>query len=402
MPETDDLQEAKVAFIGAAIGRGHPFYLDGLIEAFAREYPQIPYLKSDVTELSHGICRLAWSGIEQLYQFGARGGFISSQYNRLRQRLGSHNKSGVAAAILGQHVREYLKDYAGPVVVSHPLLATILAHQNKIIYQHGELAAPPEAIVEGCYRIFVPTSRTAQAFIERGIPMQRLFVTGQCLENGLSESAEINYRRRLDRFREEGPLTAGLFSSGAYPRDQVRKLVYAANSLAEAGHRVIVFAGLSAKRAGEFARVFHTEIVSALHSCDSGSFGRITLLRAKDRAEFDCQTAEIVPDLDFFVAPAHERTNWAVGLGLPQFILCPYLGTYAPLNGAIATAQGVAIEINDDSMARNLAALIGEYRSEGRLQVMADKGIGQFDLNGFSHGAHELATLMASSEISAS
>jgi len=394
MPETGDLREAQVAFVCTNIGRGHPFYLDGVISAFNRDYPQIRYLKSDIFRLSRNTSRLAWTAVRQLYQIGARGGIISDQYNRLRNGLASEKELGLASTLLGKDVRLYLAEYKGPVVVSHPLLALILKDQNAIIYQHGELAAPNEALIDGCFRIFVPTAQTAKAFSDGHIRSENIIVTGHCIEHDLIELAIPAYNARLKRIKYAKSLTVGLFSSGANPREHIRKLLLVVQSLISSGHKVVVFAGLAEKCADQFTRFLQSAAgqMATGNSLDD----RVLILHAANRQEFDAQVVKIFLRLDLFVAPAHERTNWAVGLGLPQFILCPHLGTYAPLNASIAITRGVAAEIPNDNVAGNFATFLTDYRNTGRIEQMAANGFGHSDLDGFSHCAREISTLISS------
>ena len=393
MPETKNLRDAQIAFICTEIGRGHPFYLDGLIAALRAEYPRITYHRSDVFTLSRGVALNLWRAVERLYRIGSSGGMISEGYNRLRKILGSQTRPGLASGILGRDIRKALAGFGGVVVVSHPLLASLLAHSYRLVYQHGELAAPDEAIVAGCAKTLVPTSQTAALFTARGISPEGVFVSGQCIELDLVGPAKMAFEQRMRRLSGTNSLVVGLFSSGAYPRDHLRRLRLAATSLVKAGHNVIYFAGLSEKMAGEFERYLWT---SSLPSIGKDALNeRATVLYASDRTSFDTQVAAHFARLDLFLAPAHERTNWAVGLGIPQLIICPHLGSYAPLNGSIAVAQGVATEIVDDNMARNIAEIIAHYRSTGYLSSMAANGFGRYPLNGFSRCAGEVAAIAA-------
>lgn len=391
MPETKDLRDAQIAFVCTEIGRGHPFYLDGLIATFITEFPLIKYYRSDVFTLSRGMALNSWRAVERLYRIGSRGGIISGGYNRLRKILGSQTRPGLASGILGRDIRKALAGFGGVVVVSHPLLASLLAHSHRLVYQHGELAAPDEAIVGGCVKTLVPTPRTAAIFTACGISPDAVFVSGQCIELELVEPAKMAFEQRLLRLGGTDPLVVGLFSSGAYPRDHLRRLRLAAISLVKAGHNVIYFAGLSRKVAGKFERYLWTDSLSSIGKDALNE--RATVLCASDRMGFDTQVAEYFPQLDLFLAPAHERTNWAVGLGIPQLILCPHLGSYAPLNASIAVDQGVAAEIVNDDMARNIAEIIAYHRSTGYLSGMAANGFGQYPLDGFSRCAGEVAAI---------
>jgi hypothetical protein len=90
------------------------------------------------------------------------------------------------------------------------------------------------------------------------------------------------------------------------------------------------------------------------------------------------------------VAAAHERTNWAVGLGLPMFALLPNIGPFAGGNYAFASEQDVCLPLNSINDARELGTAVTELHRTGRLVQMARNGWGRFQLT----GAQETARLL--------
>ncbi len=389
MPEVGAIEDAAVVFISTEIGRGHPGYLDGLVETIRSEYPHVRYFRSDVFSLSEGISRAAWKSVRCLYRIGGKGRAISSAYGRLRQTTGTAQGGGRLLPILGRDLRRRLSRFPGLIVVAHPIVARILAPRHDVIYQHGELAAPPESFVSGCRKIFVPLEETAEHFIRAGFSDEDILTTGQCIEIELIPCARDAFQERLARIDSDQALTAALFSSGAYPRDHLIKLRRAAISLIGAGHIMYLFAGQSKRVATDFIR--HFETVKQTSGIDQSAFDRLHVIHAANRAEEDRKVADIFPHLDLFIAPAHERTNWAVGLGLPQIILTPHIGSYAPLNARIALDHNVAVEIPNPPAGAPMAEIVSDLRRSGRLKIMAENGFGKTAIDGFARGVRFIA-----------
>ena len=389
MPEVSDVKAAEVVFLYTEIGRGHPSYLDGIIETLRRDYPDVAYYQYDVFCLSHGWSLVGWKMVRRLYQLGGLGGAVSRAYGRFRRIMGGGGTGGMTRALLGRDVRRALADYRGPVVVAHPVLAGMLSKQAQVIYQHGELAAPAESIIHGCYRILVPLESTAAVFKAAGIPDKTILVSGQCLEIDLVSLAERAYRARLERLSGSGPLTGAFFSSGAYPRDHLTKLRLAAVSAYRQGFTVLFFLGRSQKVARSFTDYFERQGMAV--ATDIAGTGRLKVVCSSDRRDENRKVASVFGKLDFFVGPAHERTNWSVGLGLPQFILTPHIGSYAPLNAALAVEQEGAVEISDDAGAVELGRLAAHLHAAGKLKRMAENGFEKWPRDGFEACARFVA-----------
>ena len=67
------------------IGRGHPFYLDGIIEALIKKQ-SISLIKNenDVFKISHGTSLLAWKTARWMYYKGSSPGILRWFYNKIR------------------------------------------------------------------------------------------------------------------------------------------------------------------------------------------------------------------------------------------------------------------------------------------------------------------------------
>ncbi|MCP4567545.1 MAG: hypothetical protein GY841_08200 [FCB group bacterium] len=392
MPEVSRLTEAELAFIYTEIGRGHPSYLDGIIEEMEQNYPRLSYYRTDVFKLSKGLSLGAWKLVEWLYRFGSSGGLITGFYSCLRRFTGAGQGGGKAMiGILGRNIKRELGSFDRPIVVAHPLLARMLSAQNRVVYQHGEMAAPSEAMVTGCTKILVPFKETAGVFERSGVSSESVTVTGQCIESALAQKSGLVYRRRLDRLAGKEPLTVGLFTSGACPARHLSKLHLMARALFQAGYMVYVFFDRAYQVCDKIAADFRRSGLPVKRNVDEP--GRLKLLTAADRREGNQQVAALFDRFDLFVAPAHERTNWAVGLGLPMLILCPHIGSYATQNADLALDQKTAFEIPDNESAARVPELIDRLRRSGELQKMARRGFGHTKIQGFASSARILSRL---------
>ncbi len=369
MPRRESADRAQIVFLYTNIGRGHPFYLDGIVERFDAEHPEIDYFIDDVFTRSRGTALAAWQTARQMYRTGSQGGALTRLYSRFRQS--GSGQSRLLLTTLGRDIIRAYDGFSGRLVVAHPILAKILAPYARVVYQHGELVVPDEALVKGCHRILVPLSSTAEVFTRAGIPETTVIVTGQCIEYGIQDKVEAAYEARCRRFADGESLTVALFSSGAYPRIHLDQIITAAVSLAEAGHKPIVFAGTSRKIARWLRMRFRNLTIPVVESVS--------------RADITTVSENIFETMDVFIAPSHERTNWAIGAGLPQLILMPAIGSFAPLNAALAQSMGVAEPLGNDVVGR-LDYLI----TSGKLAAMACAGFHPIQLQGFSVAANEI------------
>jgi hypothetical protein len=375
----------RINFLYTDIGRGHPHYLDGIVECLP---PERIGSVTDVFKETSGLARAAWRLARSTYLGGARHPSLTALYNRLRAR-GDYNRGGPLQSVMGRPLQRI---YAGdplPLVVAHPILAAILKQKHNLLYQHGELVTPRESWVEGRHRTIVPTAATADAFIAAGIAAESLFVSGLCIEPALVEQAEGAFDARLDRLAGSGPLCGAFFSSGAEPRAHVDSLVAAARSAVAAAGRALVFA----RRDGALMRRLGGALMARPSEPRGEAHEVVALCLYDGRRELNELTARSFGDFDYFVAPAHERTHWALGLGLPVFVLGPSVGSFAPLNRELLLAARVAGTIDDLDAAASFGELLCMRRRTGELRAMAEAGWGRFDAQGFHNIAEMLQSL---------
>jgi hypothetical protein len=363
----------RVHFLCTAIGRGHPFYLDGIRQCLP---PEAVGEWLEVLAICHGASGALWRLARALYRHGSSSGGEHTLYSRLRART-DYRRAGLAVRVMGAPLVEAASQLDGPLVVAHPLLVAILHGRARLAYQHGELAVPREALLDGAHTVLVPDSHAADAFVRAGLSAAQVIVTGLCVEPVLVPLAAPAMAARIARLDAHGPLTGGFFSSGAEPRLHVQTLVAAAQDVTRNGGRAI----LVARRGGSFHRL---AISHGARSADLALF--------ETRAELEAVTAACFASLDYVVAPAHERSHWALGLGLPLFALEPAIGSFAPLNRARLLEERVALPL-----ARADASAFGSrlrhVQQNGELARMAERGWRRYDIHGFAQAARAVLSL---------
>lgn len=382
------------------MGRGHPFYLDGILEALIRRGAiSLVRRQTDVFEEVTGLASVGWKAARFLYRTGSSSRAVSGLYGRIRRQT-DYNRPSLAQGLLGRQLKTTFGRESNPLLVSHPALVGMLAGRPNLIYQHGELVAPPESLVKGASLVCVPTEQVAERFRSIGYRSDQMLVSGLCIEPDLVKSAEDTFRARRIRLESGGPFCGGFFSSGAEPSDHIQALVKAALSVVGSGGNVIISAVEGGKLAKETRSVFachgHALHFMSVESPIAAEFPRAVLMTFRTRREENILTALAFRQFDYVVAPTHERVNWAMGLGLPMFALTPAIGPYAPLNLELVKGAGVAIQLEDQYAASSFASMLESAQASGRLIQLADQGWGKLAITGFDSIAGHLISRFAS------
>lgn len=380
-----DIKKLNILYL--EVGRGHPFYLDAICKVLKIEHKDKIVLNIiSVLDISKGLSLGLWKAIERAYRWGGGGGMASHFYGVIRG-IKKPDKKGLIENILSRDLRRCLISNKYPTLVSHPFLVPMISDIVPVYYQHGEIAAPQESAVKGAQIIFVPIVDTADNLINYGVPKNRMFVSGLCIEPELAEKAEEYYQNRQNRLRSDKPLVGAFYSSGAEPANHLNKIASAAASLCRAGQKGVIFCragGRLEQRLAAFQKVVK------LDPADD-DLGFANTIRSNDlaMASFDNRqqehdyTLKLFRHLDYFVAPSHERTNWAAGLGLPMFVLHPIIGSFSPLNHKFLLENGLAADLHDDYSASNFADMLNQLRISGSLEKMAMNGHDKYDIWGF-------------------
>jgi len=271
---------------------------------------------------------------------------------------------------MGADVRKTFLEDDTPLVVDHPVLVGMLKGKKNLLYQHGEIAVPEQAVVTGTDYVFVPLEESVNPFISAGYRIDQVIVIGLCIEAKLAEFSKQSFENRIKRIAGDEKLTGAFFSSGAEPNPHLEKLIEAAISVAKSGGNAIVLAQNKGKLFKGLSRI--------MEGIERG----IKLCSFDSREELDRITAELFPSFDYLVAPSHERTNWALGLGLPMFILDPAIGPFAPLNQAALLRSGTAETITSNDEAAGFANRLETLKESGKLTQMAMAGWGKHPILG--------------------
>jgi len=379
--------KVKINILYTNIGRGHPFYLDGLLEMFIKR-GQLPMLlgSKDVFEISEGAALRGWQIARWLYRKGSSKGIIGSIYGRIRAGS-NYNRPSRTLEIMGKDIRQRYFDDAKPLIVAHPTLVAVLKNKKDLIYQHGELVTPKEAVVRGAAKVLVPTEESARPFYDGGYTPNELFISGLCIEPSLVKTARDNFLERTARFKSTASLTGAFFSSGAEPKHHVNKLVRAIYSAVRVGGRVMVFAradGILEKKTENIFKKHQVPYnkINTREPFPSEPYQAL-IVTFTSRREENHLTSKLFPFFDYFMAPSHERTNWALGLGLPMFIIGPAVGPFASLNKALLMEHGVAKEINNNYEAEKFGALLLSIHESGMLEKMSGQCWGRYEIDGF-------------------
>ncbi len=384
------------------IGRGHPHYLDGIIEALIRSQALgLVRREFDVFELSRGLSRLSWRAAAWMYRHGASP-FVRPFYRRVRAR-NDYNRDTALLRVMGRGLREFFDGDPDPVLVAHPTLVGLLAGKSDLIYQHGEVVTPPEALVRGASTVLVPTPEAAEPFVSAGYDREQVVTTGLCIEPALVRQAADAFTLRLERFGRGEILSGAFFSSGAEPAGHVRRLVSAAFSALQGGSRVIVFGRRGGRLAGQAAVTF-TRRGIPFATMDttaplSGDLPAALIVTFNNRREENILTARLFPLFDYVVAPPHERTNWGLGLGLPMFLVGPDVGPFAPLNRAVLHEAGVADDLDAPVDSHLFGARVRRLQGTDQLTEMARRGWGKREINGFGRIAAFLVSKYAATDV---
>ena len=362
----------KITFLYTNVGRGHPFYLDGIrAELQAHSQGKFDCQVTDVFAESRGTALSAWKVARWLYHQGSSGGVIGSVYDKLRSGQ-SYNRPSTSLSIMSRDLRASAQIMDRPVVVAHPSLVGALKGHQDIYYQHGEAVVPDEAVVRDAGVVFVPTEDAASLFLGAGYAPDQVIVSGLCIERSLLPIATQAFGHRRDRLRSGGPLTGLFISSGAEPKQHLATIQHCVQSLDQPQDCAVIVA----KAGGRLERLV-SRSGAELFTYDS-------------RAELEALTTELFPRLDYIVSPAHERTNWALGLGLPIFVLTPTVGPFAALNLKLIESQGVGVRLPEGVRQGSFRRFIAETRNSGHLLSMSERGWGYYPINGFQTIANSL------------
>jgi hypothetical protein len=383
-PAGDSAQDQRLVALYSDIGRGHPSYLDSLVHLLKDKCPNL--LCRSVFQESKGLSLLSWKFVRWLYSISGKGGLHTRFYNFIRKRSQKGGEDSSMTRILGRDLMRAYENFPGICLVDHPIIAKSLADVCRVWYVHGEIAAPAESAVRGMEKILVPLQETKERLIAHGAEEEAIVVCGLMIEPPLVVGAEEAFQNRLKRIESDQPLTIGFFTSGAYPKEHMEKIIAGARSVIEKKMRATIFCGTNRDKLEWLKDNIKDMNIRTVEDTEESSYQDgefdLMLVGKKTRQEDTHRAVELIPGLDAFVAASHERTNWAVGLGLPMFVLFPLIGTFASQNFEFAQRQRVMSPVKSVGEARKLGGLLAELRQNSQLLQMAKNGFGMHNVRG--------------------
>lgn len=378
----------KLTFLYTNIGRGHPYYLDGIMEELINS-GKVSLVKrhTDVFEESHGIAALGWKAVRKAYKIGSQDNILSNFYNNLRKG-NDFNRQSKLFDILGKDILEAFDITSDTILVAHPILVKILSG-FKTIYQHGELVAPDESLVHGADKVLVPTEELADKFINFGYDINDIFVSGLCVEPSLVRNGKEYLNNRYNRLTSREPATAAIFSSGAEPAKHRKKIRFILRDWLANNQRAIVFASENGKLKRDLIEDLESykrpyQLVDNSEAIPH-EIENVLIVSYQTRRGLNIFTERLFHKFDILISPSHERTNWSLGLGLPMFILDPPIGSFAPLNRELLINSNTGIPIKTDSESLGFFHIFLELRKNGMLVNMMENGWEKRDINGFKN-----------------
>ncbi len=359
----------RVLAINVEIGLGHPNYLDYVLQAIREREPKTEIIIWDILKQEKGLSRLFWQTASHVYQIGSQGGVLTKVYNQLRQ-----GKKTVPIQLCRLPDGKFDR-----IITSHPLLANYL---KRVSYIHGEIAMPKECTLENVEKIIVPIEYTKNKLLKQETMPGKINISGLLIASELARCAHEHFEKRITRIKSDKPLTIGFFISGAYPTPHIKKIQNSLTALSDEQHRLIVFLGVKTKKANDFLRQLNRNLKDKNQQKSS-----ILFITGKTRNDYQIRVNRLLPLLDIMVAPSHEHTNWAVGLGLPMFALFPMIGSYAQENYDFAQKQQMVYPIRTTDSAKNFGNIVDKLRQSGELLKMAENGFNKFPIDGVDNTA---------------
>jgi hypothetical protein len=272
----------------------------------------------------------------------------------------------------------------------------MLSNRNRVFYLHGEIAAPPESACAGVERVYLPLPETKARMESLGVPRAAIRETGLVLEPEIVSELEAVVHKRVARIKGATPLTVGFFISGAYPTTHVKLMLRAAGSCHQKGMRVRFFWGCDQRRVAVLSRKVQSLISPGEGiAMDSGidtkpCEGAVVIATATARELETLLSLKYLPQLDLFCAAPHERVNWAVGAGLPIFMITPPIGSFAPENLAFVENSGCGVALSGEDAFASFAETLQSLRQRGDLERMASRGFERYPISGAERIATDL------------
>ena len=380
----------KLVALYTDIGRGHPNYMDSTLRAIKARLGELPadFMITSVFRESTGLSLLAWKTIRKIYRAGAQGGIVSSLYNAVRTKETPPSQDNRALKILGRDLRRAFDGFDGILLVAHPMLVQILGDICHVYYIHGEIAAPMEFIPAHAEKIYLPLAETAEKMISRGVPSERIEITGLMLEPELVPDAARIIMKRLSRIETVQIPTFGFFTSGAYPKKHVKQIIEGINHILKhkIGHVIL--------SAGNDSRMFLRFIKKLNHYkplTETDLFMQnkhdLLILHDPEREKLTLKELEMLPYLDILVMAAHERVNWSLAFNMPTILLQPNIGSFSGMNFEFTAGHAPIFHHPYGNITTCIEGFLQKYREKDKMLFEQTR---KFDIHGSGYVADSI------------
>ena len=387
-----DKHRKSVSALYTAIGRGHPNYLDStlrMLRPLCRER-EIDLNITSVFTISKFPALWGWNTIRKIYQTGPQNDILSNFYNKIRGRKSKISDDNILLKILARDMRQHFKNYEGLIVVAHPLLVQLLGASHRLIYIHGEIAAPQEFELAQAERIYVPLQETARRMITAGVASTKIETTGLMLEPELEKKRDLIINSRHKRIADGSKPVIGCFNSGAYPRLHVENILKLITHVQKRKlGRIILSAGNDITKFEYFKNnLADFKPCFCIREFLKSQFD-LLIVHDQDRENLTLREIETLEHIDLLVMAAHERVNWSVGLHLPAILLTPHYGNFALQNHEFTIAN--ALVYDNPDIGHAVESFLTDFRNQdAKLTLQREV----FDTKGASNTAHSIINIL--------
>jgi hypothetical protein len=283
---------------------------------------------------------------------------------------------------LGRDLRRRFENYAGILLVAHPLLVQLLGDICRVWYIHGEIAWPVEFDLLKAEKMFVPLEITQDRMLAAGLMKGQFEITGLVLEPEIVDRENDMKTERKRRIERGDQPTFAFYTSGAYPKAHLKQTITGIKYiLSNKSGRVCLSAGIDRRMAvwlqKQLSEFDMTSDVEQFRSKRSD----FLILHLPERENLTLLELELLPDVDTLTMAAHERINWSVGLGFPTMLLWPMYGSFAPLNYEFVREQALIYDNPEHDIRISIDNFVRDFRARSP-KLISEKS--KFPLEGAS------------------
>lgn len=289
--------------------------------------------------------RFAWAGIRRTYELGSRGDRLQGAYERIRKNA---SRGRVLLDIATRSLKKTLKKYPGVVVSTHSYLTS--GHPGDYLI-HSDAGGDKTMATPADRVVFVPTPQTAQQLVNFGLPEPQVRVVGFTIGKPLYEA---DPQKPIDHFRQDEPIHAGFFLSGARPRphvEQIKPLLSKLRPEISGGKVLFTIYTYTDKKLGLDIERFAKEVlnVSTYINDDAAADGKwrgVRIIWGDSQEQAIQRSLDTAIYLDYLFTMPGERLPWVSRI--PMFPLRPCINFNCQANYDLGVQLGLFPEKSAD------------------------------------------------------